>query len=127
MDKKIIKTGAAPEVIGPYSQAIEAGGFIFCSAQIPMDPQTGELITSDIAAATEQVIANLSAVLSAAGAGLEDVVKATVFLKDMNDFAAMNEIYARHFNKLPPARACIEAARLPKDALIEIEAIAVKR
>lgn len=123
--KEIISTDRAPGAIGPYSQAVRAGNMLFCSGQIPIDPETGEFVSDDVAAQTERVILNLSAVLEAAGGGLESVVKTTVFLKDMGDFAAMNEVYARFFDKNKPARATVEAARLPKDAKVEIECIAV--
>jgi 2-iminobutanoate/2-iminopropanoate deaminase len=123
--KEIISTERAPGAIGPYSQAVRAGNMLFCSGQIPIDPETGEFVSDDVAEQTERVILNLSAVLEAAGGGLESVVKTTVFLKDMGDFAAMNEVYARFFEKNKPARATVEAARLPKDARVEIECIAV--
>jgi 2-iminobutanoate/2-iminopropanoate deaminase len=124
--KQIIKTKRAPQAIGPYSQAVRAGGFVFASGQIPLDPQTGEFVAGGVAEQTEQVLHNLSAVLEAAGTSLERVVKTTVFLADMNDFAAMNEVYGRYFGEeAPPARATVEAARLPRDARVEIEAIAI--
>jgi 2-iminobutanoate/2-iminopropanoate deaminase len=123
--KEIISTENAPGAIGPYSQAVRAGNMIFCSGQIPIDPQTGEFVSPDVAEQTEQVLKNLSAVLEAAGSGLNNVVKTTVFLADMNDFAAMNEVYARYFNENKPARATVQAARLPRDARVEIECIAV--
>ncbi|MDQ3686472.1 MAG: RidA family protein [Acidobacteriota bacterium] len=123
--KQIVVTKLAPEAIGPYSQAVTAGGFVFASGQIPLDPQTGVLVAGDVAEQTEQVLRNLAAVLEAAGTGLERVVKTTVFLADMNDFAAMNEVYGRHFGAAPPARATVQAARLPRDARVEIEAIAL--
>ncbi|MFA6451801.1 MAG: RidA family protein [bacterium] len=126
MEKRITFSPDAPAAVGPYSQAIEAGGFVFCSGQIPIDPKTGEMVSSNVADATEIVISNLKAVLAAAGAGLKDVVKTSVFLADMNDFAAMNEVYAKHFSDMPPARACVQAAKLPKGALVEIESIAYK-
>ena len=122
--KQIIKTSAAPQAIGPYSQAARAGGFVFASGQIPLDPQTGEFVAGGVAEQTEQVLRNLSAVLEAAGTGLDRVVKTTVFLADMNDFAAMNEVYGRYFKEDAPARATVQAARLPRDARVEIEAIA---
>ena len=122
--KQIIKTEKAPQAIGPYSQAVRAGGFVFASGQIPLDPATGELVNGSIAEQTEQVLRNLSAVLETAGTGLDRVVKTTVFLADMNDFVAMNEVYGRYFSKDAPARATVEAARLPRDARVEIEAIA---
>lgn len=123
--RKIIKTESAPAAIGPYSQAVSAGGFIFASGQIPLDPQTGEFVPGGISEQTEQVLRNLRAVLEAAGSGLEQVVKTTVFLADMNDFSAMNEVYGRHFAADPPARATVQAARLPRDARVEIEVIAL--
>jgi 2-iminobutanoate/2-iminopropanoate deaminase len=126
MDKKIIATKNAPEAIGPYSQAVEAGGFLFLSGQIPLNPATGEMVTSSVVDATRQVIENLKAVLAEAGLGLKNVVKTTVFIKDMNDFAAMNGVYGEYFSEKPPARATVQAARLPKDALVEIEAVAAK-
>lgn len=122
--KQIVKTEKAPQAIGPYSQAVRAGGFVFASGQIPLDPRTGEFVEGGIAEQTEQVLRNLAAVLEAAGTGLDRVVKTTVFLADMNDFAAMNEVYGRYFSGNAPARATVEAARLPRDARVEIEAIA---
>src|SRR5215212_5746960 len=123
--REIIKTESAPAAIGPYSQAVRAGGFVFASGQIPLDPKTGEFVPGGIAEQTEQVMRNLSAVLEAAGIGLESVVKTTVFLADMNDFASMNEVYGRYFKENPPARATLQAARLPRDARVEIEAVAL--
>jgi 2-iminobutanoate/2-iminopropanoate deaminase len=123
--KEIISTENAPGAIGPYSQAIKAGDMVFCSGQIPIDPQTGEFVSQDIAEQTEQVLKNLSAVLEAAGSDLNNVVKTTVFLADMNDFAAMNEVYTRYFSENKPARATVQAARLPRDARVEIECIAL--
>lgn len=123
--KEIISTENAPGAIGPYSQAIKTGGMIFCSGQIPIDPVTGEFVSNDVAEQTEQVLKNLDAVLKAGGSGLEQVVKTTVFLADMSDFAAMNEVYARYFVENKPARATVQAARLPRDARVEIECIAV--
>ncbi len=123
--REVIATANAPKAIGPYSQAIRAGGMIFCSGQIALDPVTNQLIQGDIAAQTERVLKNLSAVLWEAGSNLEQVVKTTVFLKSMNDFAAMNEVYGKFFTKQPPARSTVEAARLPKDVLVEIDVIAV--
>ena len=127
MEKKIISTAEAPEAVGPYSQAVAAGGFVFCSGQIPLDPATGEMVADSVSAATERVLLNLKAVLAAAGLGLSNVVKTTVYLKDMSDFSAMNEVYARFFGSEPPARACVEAARLPKDSLVEVEAVALDK
>lgn len=123
--REIIKTSNAPAAIGPYSQAVRAAGFIFVSGQIPIDPQTGEFVPGGIAEQTEQVLRNLRAVLEAAGSSLAQVVKTTVFLADMNDFAAMNEVYARYFSEEAPARATVQAARLPRDARVEIEVIAL--
>jgi 2-iminobutanoate/2-iminopropanoate deaminase len=123
--KEIVSTDKAPGAIGPYSQAIKAGGMIFCSGQIPIDPATGNIVSEDVTEQTEQVLKNLSEVLSAGGADLSNVVKTTVFLADMNDFQAMNEVYARHFSDNKPARATVQAARLPRDVKVEIECIAV--
>ena len=122
---EIISTDKAPGAIGPYSQAVKAGNMVFCSGQIPIDPATGEFVSSDVTEQTEQVFTNLKAVLEAAGASLENVVKTTVFLADMGEFAAMNEVYSRHFTENKPARATVQAARLPRDARVEIECIAV--
>jgi 2-iminobutanoate/2-iminopropanoate deaminase len=124
--REIVATEAAPQAIGPYSQAIRLGDFVFTSGQIPIDPKTGAFVEGGIAEQTEQVLRNLAEVLRAAGTGLEGVVKTTVFLADMNDFAAMNEVYGRFFSSQPPARSTVEAARLPRDARVEIEAIAVR-
>ena len=123
--KEIIATDRAPRAIGPYSQAVRAGNVIFASGQIPIDPATGDFVAGGVAEQTEQVMRNLSAVLEAAGSGLNQIVKTTVFLADMNDFSAMNEVYGRFFAETPPARATVQAARLPRDARVEIEAIAV--
>jgi 2-iminobutanoate/2-iminopropanoate deaminase len=120
-----ISTENAPGAIGPYSQAIKAGGMVYCSGQIPIDIATGEFVSDDIAEQTDQVLRNLSAVLEAAGSGLDRVVKTGVFLADMNDFAAMNEVYGRYFSDNKPARATVQAARLPRDAKVEIDCIAV--
>jgi 2-iminobutanoate/2-iminopropanoate deaminase len=123
--KQIVRTSDAPAAIGPYSQAVKVGGFVFASGQIPIDPQTGQFVPGGIAEQTEQVLRNLKAVLEAAGSSLDQVVKTTVFLADMNDFAAMNEVYGRYFSEdAPPARATVQAARLPRDARVEIEVIA---
>jgi 2-iminobutanoate/2-iminopropanoate deaminase len=123
--KEIISTENAPGAIGPYSQAVKTGNLIFCSGQIPIDPETGEFVSDDVAEQTEQVLKNLSAVLKAAGSDLNNVVKTTVFLADMSDFTAMNEVYAKYFSDNKPARATVQAARLPRDARVEIECIAV--
>ena len=123
--KEIISTENAPGAIGPYSQAVKTNGMVFCSGQIPIDVATGEFVSADVAEQTEQVLKNLSAVLEAAGTSLNEVVKTTVFLADMNDFAAMNDVYARYFSENKPARATVQAARLPRDARVEIECVAV--
>ena len=123
--KQIIQTADAPKAIGPYSQAIKANGLVFASGQIPIDPATGEFVEGGIAEQTEQVLKNLTAVLQAAGTTLARVIKTTVFLADMQEFGAMNDVYARFFKDEPPARATVEAARLPRDARVEIEVIAL--
>ena len=123
--REAIKAAGAPAAIAPYSPAIRAGQLLFISGQIPLHPQTGQLVGDDIAAQTEQVMRNLVALLEAAGASFEHVVKTTVYLKDFNDFAAMNEVYSRHVAAPPPARATVQVARLPRDVKIEIDAIAV--
>ncbi|MFB3917816.1 MAG: RidA family protein [Terriglobales bacterium] len=123
MKEKVV-TPKAPAAIGPYSQAIKVGGFVFTSGQIAIDPATGQVIAGDIAVQTERVLKNLSEVLAAAGSGLDRVVRTTVFLKNISEFAAMNEVYARFFQDSPPARSTVEVARLPKDVLVEIDAIA---
>jgi 2-iminobutanoate/2-iminopropanoate deaminase len=123
--KEIVATERAPRAIGPYSQAVRSGNFLFASGQIPIDPATGEFVAGGITEQTEQVMRNVSAILEAAGAGLQQVVKTTVFLADMDDFTAMNEVYGRYFGDNPPARATVQAARLPRDARVEIEAIAI--
>jgi 2-iminobutanoate/2-iminopropanoate deaminase len=120
-----IQTENAPAAIGPYSQAIKAGGFVFVSGQIPIDPKTGEFVPGGIGEQTERVLKNLSAVLEASGSSLDQIVKTTVFLADMKEFAGMNEVYARFFSEPPPARATVAAAGLPKDARVEIEAVAL--
>jgi 2-iminobutanoate/2-iminopropanoate deaminase len=123
--KEIISTENAPGAIGPYSQAVKTNGMVFCSGQIPIDVATGEFVSDDVAEQTDQVLKNLSAVLEAAGSSLNNVVKTTVFLADMIDFAAMNEVYARYFSENKPARATVQAAGLPRGARVEIECIAV--
>ncbi len=122
--KQVIATEKAPKAIGPYSQAILGNGFAFLSGQIPLDPATGQIIEGDIAAQTERVLENIKAVLEACGSSLGRVVKTTVFLKDMGEFARMNEVYGRYFPSNPPARSTVEAARLPRDVRVEIDAIA---
>ncbi len=124
MPKEAIRTDAAPAAVGPYSQAIRAGQFVFTAGQIPLHPD-GTPLEGDIQAQTRQVLNNLAAVLKAAGTGLDRVVKCTCFLADMNDFAAMNEVYSEYFEDTPPARSAVEVARLPKDVGIEIEAVAL--
>jgi 2-iminobutanoate/2-iminopropanoate deaminase len=123
--RDIIATDQAPRAIGPYSQAIRAGNLLFCSGQIPIDPATGEFVSGGVAEQTEQVLRNLSAVLSSGKSSLSQVVKTTVFLADMDDFTAMNEVYGRFFGENPPARATVQAARLPRDARVEIDAVAI--
>ena len=124
--KKIISTPKAPAAIGPYSQAIEVNGLLFTSGVIPIVPSTGELVEGDIEAQAEQAIENLAALIEAAGAKIENTIKTTVFIKNMDDFTKVNEIYAKYFTTDFPARSCVEVARLPKDVLIEIEAIVEK-
>ena len=121
---EVVSTENAPGAIGPYSQAIKANGMVFCSGQIPIDPATGQFVSEDVADQTEQVFKNLEAVLKAAGTDLGKVVKTTVFLADMNDFTEMNEVYSQFFSENKPARATVQAARLPRDAKVEIECIA---
>lgn len=125
--KKVVKTDAAPGALGPYSQAIVAGGVVYCAGQIPLDPATGNIVSGGIAEQTEQVLKNLRAVLKAAGSDLDRTVKTTVFIKDMNDFGAMNEVYGRaeYFGAQPPARSTVEVARLPRDVRVEIEVVAL--
>ena len=122
--RKTIQTNNAPAAIGPYSQAVKHGSILITSGQIPLDPHTGEIVGNDISTQTRQVLDNLSAVLEAGGAGLEQVVKTTCFLDNMDDFAAFNDVYQRYFNINPPARSCVAVERLPKNVLVEIEAIA---
>ncbi len=124
MSKDVIATPQAPSAIGPYSQAIRSGPWVFVSGQIPLDPATGKIVEGDIAAQTERVLKNLAAILEAAGAGLAQVVKTTVYVRDLNQFARMNEVYARFFAEKPPARATVEVSRLPRDVQVEIDAIA---
>ncbi len=127
MNRRVIRTDKAPAPVGPYNQAIAVSGeMIFVAGQIPIDPNTGTIVSGDVTKQTEQVMANLDAILIASGAKFSDVAKTTVFLKDMNDFAAMNAVYAKYFSEdTAPARACVEVSRLPKDVLLEIECIAV--
>jgi len=122
--KDIVLTDKGPKPIGPYSQAVKSNGFLFASGQVALDPRNNEFIGGDIRQQTERAMENIKAVVEAAGSNLHHVVKTTVFLKDMNDFAAMNEAYGKYFTAAPPARSTVQVARLPKDALVEIEAIA---
>ncbi len=125
MERQVIHSDHAPKAIGPYSQAIRVGDFVFCSGQLGLDPNTGNLVSGGVEAETRRALENLAAVLQAAGTSLERVVKTTVFLLDMNDFARMNAVYAEFFPANPPARSTIQVARLPRDGRVEIEAIAV--
>jgi 2-iminobutanoate/2-iminopropanoate deaminase len=122
--KDVVLTERGPKPIGPYSQAIKSGGFLFASGQVALDPRSNEFLAGDIRQQTERVLENVKAILEAGGANLHHVVKTTVFLKDMKDFAAMNEVYGKYFSAAPPARSTVQVARLPKDALVEIEVIA---
>jgi 2-iminobutanoate/2-iminopropanoate deaminase len=124
--REVISTKDAPQAIGPYSQAIKANGFIFTSGQIAIDPATQQVIAGDITAQTDRVLRNLSEILRAAGSGLGKVVRCTVFLKNMSEFGAMNEVYSKYFSTALPARSTVEAARLPKDVLVEIDVIALE-
>ncbi len=124
--REIVSTKDAPQAIGPYSQAIKANGFIFTSGQIAIDPATQQVVTGDVAAQTDRVLRNLSEILEAAGSGLGKVVRATVFLKYMSDFATINAVYGKYFSSTPPARSTVEVARLPKDVLVEIDVIALE-
>jgi len=123
--RDVIATSEAPQAIGPYSQAIRAQGLIFTSGQVAIDPATQQVIAGDVSAQTDRVLKNLAAILKASGSSLENVLRCTVFLKNMGDFAAMNEVYGRYFKQAPPARSTVEVARLPKDVLVEIDVIAL--
>ena len=125
--KKIVQTELAPSAIGPYSQAVELSGLIFVSGQIPLDPVSLEIVSSDVEEQTRRSIDNLIGILKAAGAGIDDVLKTTIYIKNMDDFPIVNKIYGEYFLNNPPARACVEVSRLPKDVLVEIEAIAYKK
>jgi 2-iminobutanoate/2-iminopropanoate deaminase len=125
MEKQIVSTAKAPAALGPYSQAVKVGNLLYTSGQLAINAETGEFINDDIQKATAQSLENVKAILEEAGTSLDKVVKTLVFLKDMNDFAAMNEVYAKYFSVNPPARSCVQAGKLPKDALVEIEVIAI--
>ena len=125
MKREVIQTNNAPGAIGPYSQGIAVGDFVYTSGQIPLNPSTGELVT-DIKLATKQSLENVKAILESAGTSLDNVIKTSIFLKDLNDFEAVNEVYGTYFTENKPARSCVQVAKLPKDAVIEIEAIAIK-
>ena len=124
--REVVSTKDAPQAIGPYSQAIKANGLVFTSGQIAIDPATQQVVAGDVGAQTDRVLRNISEILEAADSGLGKVVRSTVFLKDMNDFAAMNQVYGKYFSSAPPARTTVEAARLPKDVLVEIDVIALE-
>jgi 2-iminobutanoate/2-iminopropanoate deaminase len=124
VSKTVISTAAAPAAIGPYSQAIRTGDLLFVTGQIPLDPATGQLLAGDVRVQTRQVLKNLAAILEAGGSSLSRVVKTTVYLRDLGEFAAMNEVYAEFFGEQPPARATVQVARLPRDAAVEIELVA---
>ena len=126
MQRTVVTTEAAPKAVGPYSQAVWAGDLLFCAGQIPLDPQTGQMVAGGVVEQTQRVLENIQALLGSQGLTLERVVKTTVFLSDMNHFAAMNEVYARYFKSSPPSRSTIQVARLPKDALVEIEVVACR-
>lgn len=125
MDRKVIKTDRAPAAIGPYSQAVQAGELVFVSGQIPLDPESGEVVSGDVRSQTRQALNNLSAVLQAAGSSLEKVVKTTIFITNMDEFSLVNEVYGEFFENRPPARSCVQVCRLPRDVAVEVEAIAV--
>lgn len=126
MQRQVVAVDAAPKAIGPYSQAVWAGDYLFCAGQIPLDPATGNLVAGGIAEQTARVLENIGGLLRSQGLGFGNVVKTTVFLRDMNQFAAMNEVYSRYFTKDFPARLTVQVARLPKDALVEIEGVACR-
>jgi 2-iminobutanoate/2-iminopropanoate deaminase len=123
--REVISTPDAPKAIGPYSQGVRADGLVFTAGQVAFDPKTQQIVDGDISAQTERVMQNLSAILTAAGCGMQDVIRSTVFLKNMDDFAAMNAVYAKYFSTAPPARSTVEVSRLPKNALVEIDMIAI--
>jgi 2-iminobutanoate/2-iminopropanoate deaminase len=123
--REVISTPDAPKAIGPYSQGVRANGLVFTAGQVAFDPKTQQIVDGDISAQTERVMQNLSAILTAAGCGMQDVIRSTVFLKNMDDFAAMNAVYAKYFSTAPPVRSTVEVSRLPKNALVEIDMIVV--
>jgi len=125
MEKRIVRTDAAPAAIGPYSQAVVANGFVFAAGQVPLDPNPGQIVSGDIRAQTKRVMENLKAVLAASGSSFDKVVKTTVFLRDLNDFGTMNEIYGEYFQENPPARSTVQVAKLPREAAVEIEVVAL--
>jgi len=125
MDKRIVRAEDAPEAIGPYSQAVVANGMVYAAGQVPLDPRTGQIVPGDIRAQTKRVMENLKAVLAAAGSSMDKVVKTTVFLRDLNDFGTMNEIYGAYFREHPPARSTVQVAKLPREAAVEIEVVAL--
>jgi len=125
MIKEIILTPKAPAAIGPYSQAVKAGNLLFTSGQLPIEPETGEIINNDVRKATERSIENLKAILEESGSSLDKVIKTVIFLRDMNDFAIVNEVYEKYFTSKQPARSCVQVAKLPKDGILEIEAVAL--
>jgi len=125
MGKRIVRTEEAPQAIGPYSQAVVAGGFVYTAGQLALDPHTGQLVPGDVRIQTKRVMENIKAILESAGSSLAEVVKTTIFLRDMNDFGAMNEIYGSYFQEDPPARSTVQVAKLPRDGAVEIEAVAL--
>jgi 2-iminobutanoate/2-iminopropanoate deaminase len=127
MSKRIVRTEEAPQAIGPYSQAVAAGGFVYVAGQLALDPHTGQLVPGDVRMQTKRVMENVKAILAGAGTSLANVVKTTVFLRDLNDFGAMNEIYGSYFQEDPPARSTVQVARLPRDGAVEIEVVALAK
>ncbi|HLY23507.1 MAG TPA: RidA family protein [bacterium] len=125
MSKRIVRTEEAPQAIGPYSQAVVAAGFVYTAGQLALDPHTGQLVPGDVRIQTKRVMENIKAILESAGSSLAEVVKTTIFLRDMNDFGAMNEIYGSYFQEDPPARSTVQVAKLPRDGAVEIEAVAL--
>ncbi|HEV2283091.1 MAG TPA: RidA family protein [bacterium] len=127
MSKRIVRTEEAPQAIGPYSQAVVAGGFVYTAGQLALDPHTGQLVPGDVRIQTKRVMENIKAILETAGSSLANVVKTTIFLRDMNDFGAMNEIYGSYFQEDPPARSTVQVAKLPRDGAVEIEVVALAK